>query len=619
MKFVNWLKENYLLGIILLVAAILRFYRIDYQSLWLDEIYSIKETNPDLPLKVMYDNLNVSEQAPPLYFLLAYFALKVFGYSAFVLRMFSACIGIAGVFMIYLLGKELQNKKAGAYAALLLSINYFHLSYSQEARMYTLLFLFTTLSFYMLVRFIKTPGFKSCLFYTISTIMMIYTHFFALFALLSQCVILLVFLIKPYNVTRRKFFLYCLISGLVMLVMYLPNYSTINKIAAIQRSSVWIPDPTADVYTQIFKDFFGQSEIVLLFVIILGMVFFSRLINEENDIKPELNPNENKNTFSFFILITWLFITLLVPLIRSHTSAPVTVSRYFMGIVPAVIMIISIGLYYIKNTTVRYGILTLIVIFSFTDIFVVKKYYTAITKSQFREVSNYIIEKNTDNQPVVSSMAFFYTYFLNNEKVKTTLVEKPMEEYVTGMMNDSTKIAPFWYADAHGRTLGLQQNVQKFVDENFVLSHEKVLYNAWTHHYSLISSEIKEENISRYEPLKDSNGDAFRCYIDKFETTPKIIKIKGWAYFSDQDATDSNIEIILVGNGKAYKIQSQKMDRNDVAEYHRIPYDLTNCGFRVNALTTNLPPGTYRLGIILKNKKTNKEGLVLCANSFVKN
>ena len=71
------------------------------------------------------------------------FIFKVFGYTTFVARLFSAILGILSIYGINILGKELINKKVGLISALILTINPFHLYFSQEARPYILLFLFS--------------------------------------------------------------------------------------------------------------------------------------------------------------------------------------------------------------------------------------------------------------------------------------------------------------------------------------------------------------------------------------------------------------------------------------------------------------------------------------------
>ena len=251
MKISTLIKENYILITILIIASILRMYHLDFQSVWLDEIHSINEANPKNSVSEMFDALMIAEPHPPLFFLLLHFSFKIFGYTTFVARILSVIIGIFGVFSIYLLGKELYNKKVGVAAAILLTFNYFHLYYSQDARMYSLLFLMTTLSFYYLIKFIKNPTYKSSILYAVFAALMIYCHFFALFALFSQYLILLYFIVKPFNISRKKFFVYCFISGILTLLLYIPTYKLFIKTS--EMTSIWIQMPTLDVYTQVLS------------------------------------------------------------------------------------------------------------------------------------------------------------------------------------------------------------------------------------------------------------------------------------------------------------------------------------------------------------------------------
>lgn len=68
MKVLQKIKENYILLFILLFGAILRFYHIDFQSIWLDEIHTMNEANPRTPLSELYNLITNSEQMPPCYF-----------------------------------------------------------------------------------------------------------------------------------------------------------------------------------------------------------------------------------------------------------------------------------------------------------------------------------------------------------------------------------------------------------------------------------------------------------------------------------------------------------------------------------------------------------------------
>jgi mannosyltransferase len=605
----NWFKSNYTLLVILFVAAVLRFFHIDFQSVWLDEIHTLNEANPNLSLSELYDAILGADPHPPLYFIVLNFVFKIFGYTTFVARMFSAVVGVAGIAGVYFLGKELFNSKVGIYASLLLSVNYFHLFYSQEARMYSLLFLTTTFSFYYLTRFIKLPTLKSALIYGISSTLMIYCHFFALFTLVSQYLILLFFVFNAHKTTGKKFFFYTAVSGITSLILYLPVWGIFQK--AAERTSIWITMPTLDVYTEIFKEFFGQAELVIIFVVILVALFFIQL-SKETKTDRKINPDEDHLIFSFLILFVWISITLLIPLIRTYTALPMLISRYFINVLPAVILMIAIAVSYIRNEVVRYSILIFIFVFSLTDIVIVKKYYSKVDKEQFREVSQFVIDNNSSQDPVVSTLGWYFPFFLDNDKVKTTIVNKPLETYVSEVIQDSTKFRPFWHVEIGNHELPLSDASRKFLETKFVKEHSTEVFRGRAVHYSSIPSKITEIDISKFKPLKARNGDDFTYYIDAFTIESNILRTSGFAYFRDQPANDSELDLVLISDEKAFKIPSQSDRRDDVTTYFKSPHDLGNSGFSAKLSFRNLDPGTYQLAIILRNKTTKKEGLVLC-------
>lgn len=616
MNFISWIKHNALLIGILVLASIIRFYHLDYQSVWIDEIHTLNEANPALSLSELYSAVLASDPHPPLYFILIHYVFLIFGYTTFVLRAFSAIVGVASVFGIYCLGKEIFNKKTGMYAAILLTVNYFHLTYSQEGRMYALLFLATVFSFYFLVKMIKNLTVKSAVIYTLFSVLMIYCHFFALFTLVSQYLILFFFVLRPYKATGKKMLGYCMATGFATLLLYFPTYSIFKKGA--ERTSIWIDMPTMDVYTQIFKDFFGQSEIVLFFVILLILTFFLHLFKEKASEKFYVDPDKDKLTFAFLILFSWIGITLLLPLIRSYTALPMLINRYFINIVPAILIVVSIGLYQVKNEIVRYVILGIIVVFSLTDIILVKNYYYAITKTQFREASHFVIDHNDRKEPVVTNLEWYFPYFLNNHNVKTNITGPSLATYVDEMITDSTKKHPFWYIHANNKSVDIPENIKNYLDENFVMQTEAFYYTR-VNHYSNIPDTLMETGLSGFKPGSEQAGDSLKYHIDTFETSDStLVKSGGWAYFEDQDAVNTEIKLIFVKDGKSFDIPFQEESRQDVAEYYKIPYNLENCGFRFKILSGKMPPGTYRLGIILKNEKTKKEGFIMTSNFFTK-
>ena len=603
-NLINLIKSNKVIFLFLIIGSFLRLYHLNFQSPWLDEIHTLNEANPKLSFNEVHDALLIAEPHPPLYFFIMNVVFKIFGYSIFIARMVSAIIGIAGLYSIYLLGKELFSKKAGIFAMILLSVNYFHIYYSQDARMYGLLFLTTTLSFYYLTRLIKIPTLKNTLIFGLVSTLMIYSHFFAVFTLFAQYIILLYYIIFPFNISRARFFKYSLISGLMTILLYIPTYKLILK--TTEMKSIWIQMPGLDVYTQFFKDFFGQSETVLFFIVPLIIFYFIKLFGENQNQKNTINPIEDKNIFSFIVLFLWILITIIIPLIRTYTSLPMLVNRYFINILPAVLIMISIALSMINNKIVKYGIISILFVFSLSDIFIVKKHYTQPNKSQFREASEFVKSNTKPNDIIYSSLSWYFNYFFNEPKI----IDKPLNSIISETKNDTTLLASFWYINSHGNKFEISKENEQFFNENYVVDKNFEGYDAWAKRFipkKFIKNDIK---IDKFKPFSKPNyGNKIKAWIEKFDIQNDSIKIVGWSFIEKIDSKNSDIYLVFL-NDNQYKIfLTTLINRPDITATENCGIDYNNSGFDLKLLKKELNKGVYRLGIYIKNDK--KEGLLI--------
>jgi uncharacterized membrane protein len=175
--------------LIVLLAFLLRLYRLDHQSLWYDEGFSLYLARLSLG---EITARTASDIHPPLYYYLLHLWLGSFGDSEFVLRFFSLVSGLLTLPLIYALGKRLLGTASGLLAALLLAVSPLYLWYSQEARMYTLVTFLCLLSSYLLLRALEGKAGFLWGGYIFVNILAIYSHFYAFFVLAFQVLFLLV-------------------------------------------------------------------------------------------------------------------------------------------------------------------------------------------------------------------------------------------------------------------------------------------------------------------------------------------------------------------------------------------------------------------------------------------
>lgn len=132
----NWLVELSLLGIIIAIAAILRFYKLGEWSFWGDEAFTISGKEDGFNFSILRRSLATD---------LINFSTASFGMSEWSARLFPALIGILTVPLIYFPVRRLIDKETALLAAFLLAVSPWHIYWSQNARFYTLLLLFYSL------------------------------------------------------------------------------------------------------------------------------------------------------------------------------------------------------------------------------------------------------------------------------------------------------------------------------------------------------------------------------------------------------------------------------------------------------------------------------------------
>lgn len=171
--------------LLVLLGGIIRFYGLDGKSLWRDEVETFIIASEDygrlteLSLEMPYIPV------PPLYF----YATRLLNFQLFghlSLRWAAAFMGLLLIPAVWLLGKEAASFPSPEAAAALTAISPLFIRYSQEARSYTMLALLATLSAYFLIRAERGGGNISWAAFTISIILALYTHHFALMVLAAS-------------------------------------------------------------------------------------------------------------------------------------------------------------------------------------------------------------------------------------------------------------------------------------------------------------------------------------------------------------------------------------------------------------------------------------------------
>jgi 4-amino-4-deoxy-L-arabinose transferase-like glycosyltransferase len=172
-----------------LLAAAVRFSTLGRQGYWYDEgntVLIMRST-----LGGMLGLLAHNESTPPLYYILAWFWGRVFGWSEVGLRSLSALIGVATVPAVYLAGRRLVSTRAGVIAAALTACSPILIWYSQEARAYALLVLMSALSLLAFAYARERPNRPAMIAWALVAALALATHYYTLLVVVPQAMWLL--------------------------------------------------------------------------------------------------------------------------------------------------------------------------------------------------------------------------------------------------------------------------------------------------------------------------------------------------------------------------------------------------------------------------------------------
>lgn len=177
-------RETTWLWLIVIIGALVRLYRLDFQSLWLDEGWQYSIASAQSIRGVLAGALEPSAAHPPLSYLINHLFLQVQD-SDFFLRLPSALFGIGSLPLCYILAKRLAPS-AAVYAVLAFALSPLHIWYSQEARMYTQLVFFSLLSTLCLLNALERKHIKWWGLYILTVTAGMYTHIFMALSVISQ-------------------------------------------------------------------------------------------------------------------------------------------------------------------------------------------------------------------------------------------------------------------------------------------------------------------------------------------------------------------------------------------------------------------------------------------------
>lgn len=286
--------------------------------------------------------------------------MTLFGQSDLVLRLTSVLAGIISIPVMYFTGLEKDNK-TGLMAAGLTAISSFLIYYSQEVRIYSILFLFSALSLLFTLRLIKNTDAKNIVFYVISNFFILITHTIGFVYVFFNLIFVSAVLFKDYKKIIIKLWCAIVLCGLI-------SFPVVWNIFTTKSISQWWGHFTFSRYGFLMTDYFSpvltnlvnapdsffynfKSGFIIFALIptIIALIWIVKAIGK-------------KINFGLFLICTASVIVLTLAAILGKL---VFITKYSIEIYPILLYLAAYGAISFSNRFLRNGLIIIYCIIHF--------------------------------------------------------------------------------------------------------------------------------------------------------------------------------------------------------------------------------------------------------------
>ncbi|MEO1664573.1 MAG: glycosyltransferase family 39 protein [Chloroflexota bacterium] len=390
--------------LLLLIVFGVALHKLDEQSLWFDEAWTAHAIDSPAPQTfepprglraqiitpartALTDVQTTIERVrgdvhPPLYFLLLDAWVFAAGNSVFTLRYPSLLVMLIGVAALFKLARQLFTSTTGLYATLLYGTAMLTVYYSREARMYTLLMTLAIASTLTYTRLLRRPTSMRLLLYGLLAVLALYTHYTAALVLLSHGIHSL------FTGRWRTHIVHMVVAFVLPVILFSAYLPTVwSQLADNPGGSLAVPIETS-VAALVGLGLILTGGWWWLYAIVLVTAGLAWRINR-----------------SGMLLITlWLLVTPLVLLIANATVLPVYQVRYALGALPAVAVMLAVGLSTMHHASVGKWI---------APVFAAAMVYAQFTsygvmfpdKPAYQSAVATVVEQRSPLEPIITDMA----------------------------------------------------------------------------------------------------------------------------------------------------------------------------------------------------------------------
>ena len=336
-------KRNiFYISIILFISGVFfRFYQLNFEDYWLDEMVSFWIADPKISREMTLSRFEFIDYNAPLFNLILKKYFFYFGYDPNIGRQLPLIFGILSIPLLGILSYQVKRDHSFLLTLVLITINIYLIRYSQETRPYSLVFL---LSIINLVFFYKITSSELNSFSKIYTFLLFI--FFSVLSLSSHPFVFIIFFsqvlfsIYSYFIFKNKNFLFFLTIPFILLIYFFFNYDYLFE--KFSHKEYYLDyENWHFYYNYYFSRFFGSK--------IMGLIFLVTLIILIISFRKKILIKSN----NYLLLVMILFFSYLIPLLYGLLRTPILLDRYIIFVLIPILILIPSLIFEISNYKIK--------------------------------------------------------------------------------------------------------------------------------------------------------------------------------------------------------------------------------------------------------------------------
>lgn len=338
---------------VMAVGLVLRFWTTS--DLWLDEALTVNISRQ--PLSKLHFLLN-RDGAPPLYYVLLHFWMKIFGTSDLGVRSLSGVLSCATLPFVWVAGRRLGGRTVAASALVLTAVSPFAIRYATETRMYSLVALLVAAGIVAMQRSIPTPTRWNLIAVGLCTALLLYTHYWAIY-MVGVVILWLAFQIwrGPERLRRgARRSLGAVIVGCVLFIPWVPSF----LYQSAHTGTPWAAPADFAAMVDAISSFAGGANssgraLALLYFALAGLGLFG-VARGRLHVDLDLRTQPRARVFAIAVAGT-----LAVAVVGGYLSSSAFQPRYAMIVFVPLVLLVALGMATLADRRIRAVVLVVAV------------------------------------------------------------------------------------------------------------------------------------------------------------------------------------------------------------------------------------------------------------------